>query len=331
VLLRAVADTWGGGAWLRWATPLGWAEELRPFAGPRPAALLLPLAASVALIALAARLGAARDTGTGVLRSRDTSAPRLVLLSSPTAQSLRSQAGTLAVWSIGTASFAAVLGMISTSISTAGISDKLRKDIAKLGPGSITTPPGYLAFVFIIFIFAVCLFACGQVGAAREEEAQGRLETLLSRPVSRAQWLCGRLLIAAIAAAVLSAIAGLITWAGAASQGVHVSLPRMLEAGANCLPASWLFLGAAALAYAVVPRASVAIAYGLVTAAFLWYLSGSLLGVPAWLVGLTPFRHIGLVPVQPFRGVAAAVMVAVGLVASTAALGLFRRRDLIGA
>jgi hypothetical protein len=72
--------------------------------------------------------------------------------------------------------------------------------------------------------------------------------------------------------AVLSALAGLLAWAGAASQGVSIGLPQMLEAGANCLPVSLLFLGLAALAYATIPRASAGIAYGLVTLAFLWQL-----------------------------------------------------------
>ena len=70
----------------------------------------------------------------------------------------------------------------------------------------------------------------------------------------------------------------------------------MLEAGANCLPVALLFLGIAALAYALVPRASAGIAYGLVRVAFLWNLFGSLLGAPKWLVELTPFAHVGLVP-----------------------------------
>src|SRR5208283_4886085 len=58
LLLRVVADTSSGAAWLRWATPLGWAEQLRPFSGPQPLFLLLPLAASVLLLTVAARIAA---------------------------------------------------------------------------------------------------------------------------------------------------------------------------------------------------------------------------------------------------------------------------------
>src|SRR5581483_7706569 len=43
LVLRVVADTSPSLSWLRWATPLGWAEELRPLAGSRPLVLLLLL------------------------------------------------------------------------------------------------------------------------------------------------------------------------------------------------------------------------------------------------------------------------------------------------
>jgi ABC-2 type transport system permease protein len=330
-LLRVIADTSSSVGWLRWATPLGWAEELRPFAGAQPLVLLLPVGASVLLLVAAARLAAGRDIGTGMLPERDTAEPRLRLLSSPTAQALRSERGSLIAWTGSVATFAFILGVVSQSVSSAGIAKSLQREIARLGSGSIVTPTGYIAFVFIFFILAVSLFACAQVGAARREEADEYLEILLALPVSRRRWLAGRLLLASCAAATLSFACGLLTWAGAASVGVHISLARTLEAGANCLPVALLFLGIAALAYAVVPRASVGIAYGLVIVTFLWQLVGSLLGAPHWLVNLTPFAHVGLVPAQPFRAGSAAIMLAIGLVALLGALSLFRRRDLLGA
>ena len=122
--------------------------------------LLLPLLASVLLLAAAARIAEHRDIGTGLLPARDTAAPRLRLLSSPTAQALRSERGSLIVWMGSVGAFAFILGMVSTSISSAGISKSVQRELAKLGSGSIETPTGYLAFVFIFFILAVSLFAC---------------------------------------------------------------------------------------------------------------------------------------------------------------------------
>jgi ABC-2 type transport system permease protein len=330
-LMRVIADTSSGVGWLRWLTPLGWAEQLRPFTGAQPVVLLLPAATTVLLLVAAERIDAGRDIGTGVLPARDTADPNDRLLSSPTAQALRTERGSLITWLLGLGVFAFIIGVIAKSVNSVGISKSLEKELEKLGAGSILTPAGYLAFVFIFFVLAVSLFCCAQIGAARHEEADEQLETLFALPVGRRGWLGGRLLLAAGVAIALSLVTGLLAWAGALSAGVSLSLPKMLEAGANCLPVALLFLGLAALAYAIIPRASAGIAYGLVTVAFLWQLFGSLLGAPKWLVDLTPFAHVGLVPVQAFRGGAAAVMLGIGVLAAVAAVELFRRRDLLGA
>jgi ABC-2 type transport system permease protein len=282
----------------------------------------------VVLAAVAGRLYFRRDIGSGILAARDTAPARLALLSSPTQQALRSEWTSLLVWLSSVGLFAVVVGVISDSISAAGISKQLDQTLAKLGSGSVLTPKGYMGFSFLFFVLAVSLFACTQVAAARHEEAEERLETLLALPVGRRRWLGGRLALAVAAAIAISVTAGVLAWAGARSQGVSISLATMIGAGANCLPASMLFLGLAALAYAAVPRATAGIAYGLVAVAFLWQLFGALLGAPRWLVDITPFAHVGLVPAQPFDTAGAVVMLAVGLAGAVAALWVFERRDL---
>lgn len=329
-LLRVLADTASGVIWLRWLTPLGWAEQLRPFAGPQPLVLLLPIMSSVLLLWLAAQIDARRDVGTGVLAARERTEPRLGLLSSPLAHALRSERSSLIAWLVGVGAFAYILGVVAKSSSSAGISKSLSREFGKLGTGGIITPTGYLGFTFILFVLVVSVFACTQIGTARREEAEQRLETLLALPIARWRWLGGRLALAAAGAAAISLTAGLLAWVGAESGGAGIPLGKMIEAGANCLPVALLFGGLAALAYAIVPRASAAIAYALLTVAFLWDLVGSLLAVPKWLVELTPFRHIGLVPAQPFRVGDAAVMLAIAAACAIAAVRVFARRDLTG-
>jgi ABC-2 type transport system permease protein len=327
-LLRVIADTVAAAGWLRWLTPLGWAEEMRPFAGPRPVVLLLPIAASVLLLVLAERLGATRDLGSGLLPERG-GGTSLRLLSSPAAQALRSQRDSLIAWAGSFAVFAFILGVVSSSVSSSGIPPGVDKQIAKLGAGSITSTAGYLALIFFVYVLGISLFACAQLGSARREEAGQQLETLLALPVGRTGWLTGRLLLAAGGAVVIALLTGLLTWAGVVAGGTSVSLGQMLEAGANCLPVAALFLGIAALAYAAAPRAAAAISYGLLVLTFLWQAVGALLGAPSWLAGLTPFEHVGLVPAEPFRATAAVVMIGIGVAASAVALAVFRRRDLI--
>lgn len=331
LVLRVIADTTDGAGWLRWVTPLGWAEELRPFAGSRPLVLLLPTATTIALVIVSVSLGKNRDVGSGLIAARDRAEPRFGLLSSPLAQAFRSERGSLVVWASSVGAFGFILGVISESVSSAGIPKSIEREIAKLGSGSIATPTGYLSFAFFYFILAISLFTCSQVAAARREEAGGQLETLLALPVGRIRWLGGRVLLGSAGTAVIAIVAGLLTWAGAFSVGVHVSLARMLEAGANCIPVALFFLGIATLAYAVAPRRSTAISYGIVLVTFLWQAVGALLGAPRWAVDLTPFAHVGLVPTQAFRATDAIAMIGLGLAAVLVALGLYRQRDLLGA
>jgi ABC-2 type transport system permease protein len=303
LLLRVVADTSASLAWLRWLTPLGWAEELRPFAGPRPAVLALPALTSAALVLAAGLIAVRRDVGRGLLQVSDSTPPRLALLGSAAAETLRAERASMLGWLGGVGFFAFIVGSLATTVSSSNIPAGLRRQLAKVGGASLTTPAGALGLYFLFFVLAIALFGCSQIAAARREESDGELEMLLALPMSRVEWFGGRLLIAAAGMTGLGLAAGVLAWAGASAGGADLSLPKMLEAGANCLPASLLLLAAGALAFGVRPRASSGIAYGLVAAAFVWDLFGALLGAPGWTLALSPFHQVGLVsPAVPRRG-----------------------------
>ncbi len=326
--VRVVADTVTGAARLRWLSPLGWVEQLRAFAQPAPWVLVLPVATGAVLIAAAMRIERHRDQGTGLLSTSDSRPPRLAGLHSLTGFTVRSELPALTAWMAGVAPFALVLGVISESVNGAGISPALRRELARVGSGSVTTPAGYLGFVFLIFVLVLSLFACSQIGAARTEELDGRLETMLAAPLSRARWLTDRLTVATVFAALLSLAAGALAWAGARAAGVDVSLAKLLLAATNCFAVATLFIGLGALCYALTPRGGVAIAYALVTVAFLWQLFGALLGAPSWLIDLSPFAHLGLAPARAFRAGPVAVMLLIGIAAAGGGALRLTHRDL---
>lgn len=329
LMLRAVADTANGTGWLDWLTPLGWAELLRAFDDPRPWVLIIVLAATALPLIAAIVIDAGRDLGTGLLRSTDTAAPNPVLLGSPTAQALRDQAGTIASWLVAIALFALTVGLMSSAFSGRTITANVQRELHKIDGADLTTPRGGIGFYFLLFVFVISLFACSQLAAARREEAEQRLETLLALPTGRQGWLAGRIILTALAAAALALTAGVFSWIGATLQSVDIPLPALLEAALNCLPVTLLFLGLATLAFAALPRASAGISSTLVTVAFLWQIVGSLLNPPQWLLDATPFQHIGLVPAQPFRTTAAIITLAIGATAAAAGVLVFKHRDLI--
>ena len=327
-LVRVVADTTDRQE-LHWVTPLGWVEELRSFTGPRPAVLVLPFLVTGAMLVVAFLLERRRDVGLALLAPRDERGPRVRLLGSPVLVALRLGWVGFAAWMFATTGFAFVVGTISKSVAS-GLSAEIRTRLEQLGI-ELATPSGYIGLAFLFFVLALSLFCCGQLAAVRADEAEGRLETLFAQPRGRVRWLAGRLGLASAGAVLLAVSAGLGAALGATAVGADVSVMRLLGAGLNLLPATMLFLGVGALLFAAVPRLGVGIAYGLVSVAFVWELFGTVLGAPSWLLGLSPFHQIGLVPAQAFRPAAAAAMLAIGIAAAGAALWRFRGRDLVGA
>lgn len=328
LLLRVVADTASGAGWLRWLTPLGWAEEQRPFTGERPLVLLAPIALGIALLLVATRLERHRDIGSGLLAARERSVPRLALLSSATAQALRGERAGLSAWLGGIAAGGFVVGVIAKSTKSAGLSPRLLREMEKLGTGPITTPSGYVGLTFLVFVLVIPLFAVSQVSALRREEAEQELETLLALPLGRYRWLGGRIVLALAGLTAISLTVALITWAGVEASGTSIPLAHMLEAGANCLVMGVLFLGIAILCYGFLPRAATAITYAALVLSFVWQLFGSILSLPHWSLNVTPFAHLGLAPAQPFRATPDLLLVAIGLACALAGAAGFRRRDL---
>jgi ABC-2 type transport system permease protein len=192
-LLRMVADSGTGLDWLRWLSPLGWVEELRPLTFPQPLALVPIVALVAAMAGLAIHLAGVRDLGASVIADRSSAHPHTWLLAGPTGLAIRLTRGVLTAWGLSIALMALLMGLIAKSVGTAlSVDAGDREAFAKLGfRGSGTEQ--YLAITFLLVALLVALVAAGQLSAARDEEAEGRVDHLLVRPVSRYRWLAGRL------------------------------------------------------------------------------------------------------------------------------------------
>lgn len=333
-VVRAAADSSTSLGWLRWLTPLGWIEELRPLTGDHLLPLLPLLGWTAALIALAAWLARRRDAGAALLGHSDDRAPRHVLLGSPGTFAVRESLGGVIGWSLGLGLTAFMYGFLTKAVADlARESAGLRKHV-QTTVGSridILTAKGYLAVVFVFLAVALALYAASHATAAREEEASGRLETLLARPVGRRRWLVERMLAAVACCAIVAALMALAAWGGAAVHGGGVTLGAMLRASLNALPVVVLFLGVAFLGVAFTPRHTGAVAFGAVGGAYLWEQIGALVQAPGWTLAPSPFHWLAFVPAEPFDVVASLVMLAVGVVAAAVAVARFRARDLVSA
>ena len=323
VFFRILADIGRGIGWVRWITPIGWVEQVRPVTGARPAVLLLFAAAAPLVAAVAVAIARNRDLGASVLSRRATAPSRMALLGSPARAAVRGELPSLLAWLGGTGLFAFALGAFAHSVA-----EEMRKVSIRTYGLDIASAAGYLAAVFAIFAMVVALYAVSHVGGLRDEESSGRVETLFALPVPRRSWIGGRLVVAAGATIVLSLAIGFLAWAGSAVTSGGVGLGAMLTAGANCIAVSLLFLALGALLFAWLPRPSPGAAFGLVGVAFLWELAGALLGAPWWLLTISPFHHVTQAPLVAVDRRGTFVMLVVAALAAAAAVERFARRDL---
>ena len=72
---------------------------------------------------------------------------------------------------IATAGFAFVIGTVSKSVASAGLSSSVKQQLHKLGSVQIATPSGYIGLTFLFFVLAVSLF--GRIGALRRRHRLG--------------------------------------------------------------------------------------------------------------------------------------------------------------
>jgi ABC-2 type transport system permease protein len=329
--LRMVADSGVGLSWLAWVSPLGWVEELQPLTAPHPLALAVIFAFTGILSGFATHLAGIRDLGASTLSDTDRMRPRSALLSGATGLALRLNRSTVLAWGVGVTAGALLLGSIAKAAGTSlqGTTGA-QKILGRLGANGTGGAVDYLAVAFLIIAVLVAFVAANQVNAMRSEEADGRLEHLLVRPVGRWSWLTGRIASAVAAVLLLAALAGVATWATAVPSGVTLSLASLLDAGANVLPPALFVLGVGICTLGVAPRATSTVLYGLIGWSFLVDLIGDVINANHWLLDTSLFHQMTAAPAHHPDWGTNAVLIFLGATFATCGGLVFARRDLVG-
>jgi len=223
--------------------------------------------------------------------------------------------------------FAALMG--STTRAYTGLLGGSPTVVAALGRlGVRNVAEGYLGLEFFMAAAMLALIAASQIAAIRDEEASGRLDALLVRPVPRLVWLGGRLGVSLALVLLAGQAAAVSTWIGSSSQHTGVSLPTLMEAGLNASVPAIAVLGAGTLVIGLRPRLSTAAVYGIVAWSFVVDLLASLQKGMDWLRDSSLFTHVTLAPAARPDWGADTVIVLLAAAATAVGLALFQRRDL---
>lgn len=316
-------------SWVSLLSPIGWGQAVAPFSAADPMPLLALAGLGTVTAAAAIAIRSRRDLGESLVPERG-GRPRWQGADA-TALAVRLQRGTLIGWAIG----AAVLGMLAGALSpfvAAAVesNDELAALISRLSPGLEADTQSVFAVALLGIAGTLATAAAVQaVMRMRVDESEDRAEILLVAGLSRTGWLVRQCLVAAASMVLVAAAAGLAAGIGFVLSGSAADrIPTSLAGVAVHLPAGLTFVAATALAFAVVPRLTAAIGWGLLVLGLVVGQLGELIGLPDWVQSLSPLHHVPAVPieeVEPWSLVLFTAIAVAGFV--LAGLGL-RRRDV---
>jgi ABC-2 type transport system permease protein len=328
-MLRAIGDSTTGTKWISWLSPIGWAQQTRPFAGERWWVLLLPLVATAVIGAIAYALLPRRDFGVGFLPPRPGPATASPALRSPLALAWRLHRGPLIGWTIGMAVSGAVFGSIASGVGDiVGQSEQTRQMLARMG-GTNAVVDAFLAAMIGMFGMVAALYGVQAALRMRGEETANRVEPLLATSVGRLRWAASHLAFAFLGTAVIVLVTGLTLGLsdGLRTSDVGGSVGDLLLAALVQLPAVWAVVALAVTFFGFLPKFASG-AWAVAMLMLLISMFGPVVNAPQAVLDVSPFSHIPKIPGQPLTATPLVWLGVIALLALGAGLTAFRRRDI---
>lgn len=338
-LLRSIGDAFGEleddptvlvSSWPTWLSPIGWAQQVRPFYQDNADVFFLFGGLVIGLLVMAYSLVYFRDIGGGIFSTPAGPPHAPKTLRSPLGLSVRLHRGGLIGWAIGVAIIGAVFGAVGDSADDiVGMSEQ----IADLLVGSYVDASLvdlYFAFVVGFLGIAATGYTIQAILRARTEETSGHIEPVLAASVSRVRWINSHLLVTALGSVlVLGAmgLAGVLAYAAAGGDvetGVGMFWASMAQA-----PAMLLLGGVALIAFAFVPRWAPALAWSALALCLVLSQFGDLLELPQMVINISPFTHVSRVPAESYDWTEAILMMSLVALMVLVSLFRFRRRDVL--
>lgn len=325
--IRAGADLQAHGTEvgpLSWFSPIGWAQNMRPFGQDIWWPLLALLALAVVGCALALRIETNRDLGMGLLAEKPGPARGSAFLASPVGLVLRLQRGSLIGWLLGAVVAGAFFGGVAKAMTTA--LDPTNA-FAKAFMGNSASVLDGVMSLFVMFNGLLAgAFAVQCLAGARGEEANGRLESQLAGALSRYRWLLAQLLVAAVGSALMLLIGGYLT--GASSNGAATA-SHMAAASFSYWPAALLMMGVMVFLHGFLPRLSVSLTWAVYGLSALIAMFGPLFSLSDAAIAATPFGAVPRMPIEDFALLPTVVLSAIAVVLAVLGIWRFRTRDIV--
>lgn len=339
-LLRAAGDM-GGNEILSCISPLGLILRAQAYIENQWWPVLVLLLAGAIIFAAAYKLNSLRDLDQGFIPARPGKKEASPLLFSNFGLAFRLLRNTLVIWLIVMFALGASYGSIIGDISTFVGDSPQYLEIIGMPAAYIDTlteamKEAMVQKYFMSFVTSMMTLICiiPLLLAAlkpRNEEKEQHTEHVLARAVPRLHYLSGYTILTYAASILLPCATAVGIYASAAALTGNANpfpLGMLLKANLAYLPAMWVMIAITVLLIGLLPKASGAVwwYYGFV---FFASFLGEVMGLPKWLLNLSPLKHISQVLLVEINYTPLIIMTLIAAALTVSGLVFYRRRDLV--
>ena len=336
-LTNSLSRTFEGLTRWRWLSPFRYYElssPLVPGGTLDVRATLILLVVATAAVVPAALAFSFRDIGSPLFRLPTTARPASFEMSRspvwrvPVVRDLYERRMSLLIWAAGLAALSAVFVALTKTVVQPLLSiPPLAAYFALFLKGDVYTSfLGYIWFGFAQLLMAG--FAITHVARWTAEDADGRLDLILSTPVSRTRVVIERLIALTVGALVIAMVSGIAVGVEAHYQGIEPDRNRLAGATLLLVPFTLVFGAVGALLAAWVPRAAVGLLGAFAFSSYLLVQLGPIFKLPEWAEDLSAFKLYGQPLTAGVDQTGLVIMLAIVLGGSAGAAILMQGRDI---
>lgn len=326
-LVRAGADLQADGTNvgpLSWFSPLGWAQNMRPFGQDTWWPLLALLALGVVACGAALRIESNRDWGMGLLPQRHGPGRASAWLGTPIGLVIRLQRGSLIGWLMGAVVAGSFFGGVAQAMSST--LDPTNPFTQSLVGGSGSMLDGIMSIFALFNGLLAGAFAVQSLAGARAEEAGGLLESQLAGALSRYRWLSAHITVAGGGSLIMLLLGGYL--AGVFSNGAATG-NEMAAASLAYWPSALVLMALLLVLFGFLPRWCVSLTWAVYGLSYMVAMFGAIFSLSEETIKATPFGAVPRMPAENFALTPVVVLTILAVVGTGVGLWRFRNRDIV--
>ena len=326
--MRVSADQISDGTdsdWLRWLTPLGWRDLVRPYTDDRFGVLAVCCTVAIAVMLSAVVLAARREYLDGYLPDRSSSRRRWRIRGHMDLLARLSRRGVLG-WALASTGLAALYGSVSGSVNDLLAPDSPTASyVGKMASGSAVEQ--FMSLLTVVTVLLVTVAAVRRMNRLAGLEHAGLVEVELATGVSRSRLFLSQVLSALLESIVLLLVSATVLAATTATQLTDDhAVARSFVFTVSQLPGMVAAVGIAAALVGMAPKLT-GMSWAVVAWSAFAQFFGGLVELKDWTKDLSVLgHHLDIVGSPDWKPLA--VQTAVGIVGVAIGVVAYTRRDL---